>query len=124
MALDVLTFYQERTANESFLSTATEQLSIVELARLIGYELRPGVAASTFLVFTVEEASLVQSQTAVTGIARGNEENLPIFIEPGTRVQSIPAQDEEPQNFETIERIEARAEWNAMKPRQSFFLIF
>ena len=43
--LDVLTFYQERIANESYLRTATERLSVLHLARLLGYELRPGVAA-------------------------------------------------------------------------------
>ena len=53
---DVLTFYQERIANESYLRTATERVSLFHLARLIGYELRPGVAASTWLAFTVEEA--------------------------------------------------------------------
>ena len=41
---DVLTFYQERIANEAYLRTATERLSVLELARLIGYQLRPGVA--------------------------------------------------------------------------------
>ena len=46
---DVLTFYQERIANEGYLRTATERLSIVELARLVGYKPRPGVAASVFL---------------------------------------------------------------------------
>jgi hypothetical protein len=40
---DVLTFYQERIANEGFLRTATERRSILELARLLGYKLRPGV---------------------------------------------------------------------------------
>jgi hypothetical protein len=53
---DVLTFYQERIANESYLRTATERRSILELARAIGYELNPGVAASTYLVFEVESA--------------------------------------------------------------------
>ena len=53
---DVLTFYQERIANESYLRTATERQSILELARLIGYTLRPGVAASTYLAFTLEDA--------------------------------------------------------------------
>ena len=42
---DVLTFYQERIANEGFLRTATERRSVLELARLVGYEPRPGVAA-------------------------------------------------------------------------------
>ena len=45
---DVLTFDQERIANESYLRTATERVSVLELARLIDYQLRPGVAASTF----------------------------------------------------------------------------
>ena len=53
---DVLTFYQERLANEAYLRTATERLSLVHLARAIGYELQPGVAASTSLAFTLEEA--------------------------------------------------------------------
>jgi hypothetical protein len=53
---DVLTFYQERIANESYLRTATERLSVAELARLIGYRLRPGVSASVYLAFTVEDA--------------------------------------------------------------------
>jgi hypothetical protein len=35
--LDVLTFYQERLANEAYLRTATELRSILELARAIGY---------------------------------------------------------------------------------------
>ena len=43
--LDVLTFYQERIANEGYLRTATERMSVLELARAIGYELKPGVAA-------------------------------------------------------------------------------
>ena len=42
---DVLTFYQERIANEGFLRTATERLSVLTLARAIGYELKPGVSA-------------------------------------------------------------------------------
>src|SRR2546426_6379432 len=53
---DVLTFYQERIANEAYLRTATERLSVLELARLIDYQLRPGVAASTYLAFALEEA--------------------------------------------------------------------
>src|SRR5262245_8940870 len=54
---DVLTFYQERIANEGYLRTATERRSVLELARAIGYELKPGVAASAYLAFTVESAA-------------------------------------------------------------------
>jgi hypothetical protein len=102
MVADVLTFYQERLANESFLRTATERRSLLELARLIGYELRPGVAASTYLAFTLEEAPGAPRQTV---------------IDIGTRVQSVPGPGEKPQTFETIEKIEAHVGWNALRPR-------
>jgi len=101
---DVLTFYQERIANESYLLTATERASIINLARLIGYELGPGVAASTYLAFTLETS--VGSPEAVT-------------IDKAAKVKSVPGPDEKPQTFETIETVEARGEWNAMKPRQT-----
>src|SRR5260370_4682934 len=55
MAGDVLTFYQERIANESYKRTATERASLLELARLANYNLQPGVAAPTSLVSTLDE---------------------------------------------------------------------
>jgi hypothetical protein len=100
---DVLTFYQERIANEGFLTTATERRSVLELARSIGYELRPGVAAGTYLAFKLDES-------------KGSPKK--IAIEAGLKVQSIPGKDETPQVFETSEDIEARQEWNQIKPRQ------
>ena len=103
-ALDVLTFYQERHADEGFLSTARERRSVLELARAIGYELNPGVAASTWAVFTVEKTP------GQEGAVR---------IEPGARIQSIPGQDELPQTFETVEAVEARLELNELRPRVS-----
>ena len=99
---DVLTFYQERIANESYLRTATERRSLLELARLIGYELRPGVAASTFLAFTMDDTPGAPLETTV---------------DVGTKVQSVPGPDEQPQTFETVEKITARVEWNAIKPQ-------
>jgi hypothetical protein len=100
--LDVLTFYQERIANEAYLHTATERRSVLELARAIGYELNPGVAASADLAFELET---VPGSPAI------------VTIELGTRVQSQPGPGDQPQTFETIETIEARPAWNAMKPR-------
>jgi hypothetical protein len=98
---DVLTFYQERISNESYLRTATERVSVLELARLVGYELNPGVAASTFLSFIVEDAP------GAPGVA---------VVPHGTKIQSIPKQGQFPQTFETDEEIYASAEWNNMKP--------
>src|SRR5437868_9695076 len=41
---DVLSFYNERIANELFLRTARERDSVLRLTRLLGYRLRPGLA--------------------------------------------------------------------------------
>ena len=109
---DVLTFYQERIANEAYLRTATERLSVLEMARLIGYELRPGVAASTYLAFTIEDPPGATRQTATAlGAPRVTT------IDVGLKVQSVPGPGEQAQTFETIEKTEARVEWNAIKPR-------
>ena len=54
---DVLTFYQERIANECYLRTATERRSGPgALPARSADELNPGVAAGTWLAFTVETA--------------------------------------------------------------------
>lgn len=99
---DVLGFYQERIANEGFLRTATERRSVLELARAVGYELRPGVAAGVHLVFTVEDAP------GAPGLCT---------IAAGSPIQSVPPQGKLPQVFETTEELLARAEWNALRPR-------
>lgn len=102
-SLDVLTFYQERLANEGYLPTATEPLSLLELARTVGYERSPGVAASADLAFTVEDA---------------DDPFRVVAVPAGIQVLSVPAEsDEVPQTFETVEAITARAEWNAIRAR-------
>ena len=116
---DVLTFYQERIANESYLRTATEWRSVLELARLIGYKLRPGVAANTYLAFTLEDAPGAAGQALSLGTTAQvvPAPPPPISVRAGTRVQSVPGEGEKPQDFETVEEIEARPEWNALRPR-------
>lgn len=97
---DVLTFYNERIINEGYLRTATERRSILEMARLVGYQLRPGVASSVYLAYTVDD--------------NFKEEAI---IAKGAKSQSIPGPDELPQTFETSEGLKARAQWNNLKPR-------
>ena len=97
---DVLTFYQERIANEGYLRTATERRSITELANLVGYRPRPGVSASTYLAYTLED------KAEVTILA-------------GSKAASTPGPGELPQTFETADDLDARAEWNLLTPRQS-----
>ncbi len=49
---DVLTFYQERIANEAYLGTATQRDSLLRLVNLIDYQPSPGSAASGLVAFT------------------------------------------------------------------------
>ncbi|MEO8663272.1 MAG: putative baseplate assembly protein, partial [Bryobacteraceae bacterium] len=97
---DVLTFYQERIANEGYLRTATERRSVLELARLTGYALRPGVASTVYVAYTVDDNQVD-----------------PVEIPIGSRSQSVPAPGEQPQSFETAEKVVARREWNNLQVR-------
>lgn len=101
MVLDVLSFYMERIANEGYMRTARERRSVLELARSVGYELKPGVAASTYLAFFVEEAVGAPPETRIPA---------------GTQILSIPGEDELPQTFETLEDFVARSAWNRLRP--------
>ncbi len=97
---DVLTFYQQRIANEGYLRTATERRSVLELGRLVGYALRPGVASTVYLAYTIDDNHTVPTE-------------IPI----GTRSQSVPNPGELPQTFETSDVLDARAGWNTLNPR-------
>ena len=98
---DVLTFYQERIANELWLRTATERDSILRLAQLIGYRVKPGVAAETPICFLLDDTPGAPKE---------------VTVEIGTKVQSVPGANEKPQTFETIEELEAQQEWNVLQP--------
>ncbi|NML46856.1 putative baseplate assembly protein [Ramlibacter sp. G-1-2-2] len=99
---DVLGFYQERIANENYLRTATERRSVLELSRLVGYTPRPGVAASVFLAYTIDDKQVA-----------------PVTLPVGTAAQSVPNPGEQPQTFETFEPLLAASEWNNLQVRMS-----
>ena len=102
VVVDVVSFYTERIVQEGFLRPATERRSVRELARTLGYELRPGVAAQVELAFDAETAE-------------GAPET--VLVPRSTPVQSVPGQDELPQIFETSDDLEVRGEWNRMPAR-------
>jgi hypothetical protein len=110
---DILTFYEERIANESYLRTATERVSVGELAKLVGYRLRPGTAASAALAFTIDVPLALPPgpSNPPTGTP------VRIALDTGTKVQSVPDPGQQPATFETIAPIVARAAWNAIRPR-------
>lgn len=97
---DVLTFYQERIANEGYLRTAIERRSVVELGNLVKYASSPGVSASVYLAFTLEDGYNIE---------------IPV----GTSTQSKATSGKLPQSFETSEKLQARAELNILKPRMT-----
>jgi hypothetical protein len=105
MVLDIVTFYQERLANESYLRTAGQLRSLIELSRLIGYQPAPGVSASAYVAFTLKTAP---------GQAP-DPTSAAITIPKGTQFQSVPAQGQTPQTFETSADIQAKPDWNALQ---------
>jgi hypothetical protein len=102
--LDILSFYQERLANESYLLTAQQLQSLTELSRLIGYQPAPGIAASVYLAFTL----------TATPNAPADPTTPPVTIPASTQVQSVPAQGQMPQIFETSAAVPAKPDWNAL----------
>jgi len=119
VASDVLAFYTERLANESYLRTARERISLQELGRLVGYRLRPGVAAETYAAFALEPPPEVPAAASKDPGLAPPVTPAVVTLEPGTRLQSIPGPGEKPQTFETVQEIEARSEWNAMGATQT-----
>ncbi|WP_321796805.1 putative baseplate assembly protein [Caballeronia sp. J97] len=114
---DVLTFYQERIASESYLRSAVERVSLQEMGKLIGYRLRPGVAAETWLAFALETppspppAQTPEPGSFISGVPAA------LALDSGLKVQSIPGPNEKPQTFETVEALaDARPAWNAVRP--------
>jgi hypothetical protein len=76
---DSLFYNQDRIAGESFLETAVERRSVVNLLRLIGYELKPPLAASADLALlfdrnaadpvTITPFTAFKTTAAATGAA-------------------------------------------------------
>ncbi|HVZ52504.1 MAG TPA: baseplate J/gp47 family protein [Pseudolabrys sp.] len=109
---DILTFYNERIANESYLRTATRPENLRRLIRTLGYRPRPGIAAHGTL------AALVGGHDAVT-------------LPRGFAVDSKPGPGEQPQTFELDADTSVTPEGTipadppafAFAPDNSFFLL-
>ncbi len=97
--LDVMSFYEERIANEGYLRTATEDFSVWQLVSSIGYKPAPALSASTHLAYTLSTAA-------------GNPES--VAIPQGSQIKSVPAAGELPQVFETAADFVARGSWNEL----------
>ena len=93
---EVLTFYQERIANEAYLSTAVQRASVLRLIDPLGYRPSPGLAAEALLALEIEKGKQAALST-------------------GLRVQSVPEPGETPQVFESTEALDADARRNSVR---------
>ncbi len=78
---DILTFYNERIATQSYLRTADLPESVSRLVRILGYRPRPGIGATGI----------------VAALAAGSK---PILLPQGFAIQSKPGPGKTPQVFE------------------------
>ena len=78
---DILTFYDERIANQAYLRTADLDASVKRLIQVLGYRPRPAIGASGVLA-----ALVTPGQSAV--------------LPRGLQIQSKPAPGQAPQTFE------------------------
>jgi hypothetical protein len=78
---DILSFYQDRVANESFLGTARTRRSVIEHLRLIGYELGTTAAAAATLSLSVP-GSVTATVTVNKGdaFATKSQKNSPSVV--------------------------------------------
>ncbi|WP_299495238.1 hypothetical protein [uncultured Shewanella sp.] len=95
--LEVLSFYQEKIAQEGYLNTATESFSIEQLVAEIGYRRPHALSAKTWLAFTLNQSHHHQQYV----------------IPKGTRAQNIP-QGGQPIVFETIDTLIGKPDWNTL----------
>ena len=66
---DVVLYYQDRIANESFLQTALERRSVLNALNLIGYQLAPPVTASATLTLSFKPPA--QGAATVVTVPKG-----------------------------------------------------
>lgn len=85
---DILTFYQETYANESFLRTAVWRESISDLVRLLGYRLSPPVGGKATFAFELKKDEPV---------------TIPVGFPLKATLEDLP----KPADFETLEEITA-----------------
>src|SRR5215213_9236636 len=63
---DILTYYQERIANESFLRTSRLEESVIELLYLVDYLPQRGRSASTLVRFIANEKNVLSPSPSLS----------------------------------------------------------
>jgi len=87
---DILTFYQQLYANESYLRTANWRESISDLVRLLGYRLSPGVGGETTFALKVKGDKSILVPTGFGLKAQLEGKDAPVEFETSTDVTAHP----------------------------------
>jgi len=88
---DILTYYQSLYANEAYLRTAQWRTSIMDLVRLLGYRLAPGVGGEAVFALALKERA------------------EPVVVPSGFGLKAQVGADTKPSEFETSESLTAYA---------------
>src|SRR5215468_10783033 len=83
---DILSYYQDRIANEAFLTTAQERRSVINHLRLIGYEMAPAAPAAARL-----------------GLIVANNVNQVVEIRKGDQFATASSKDRKSLTFEYVD---------------------
>ena len=103
---DILTFYNERIANEDYLRTAVQPATPAALVNLLGYRPRPTIGATGYLAALLSP-SVVGAQT--------------ITLPAGLEFQSKPGPGSTPQSFGCTPRLpSAFPPASPLRPRRRF----
>jgi predicted phage baseplate assembly protein len=102
-SLHILAWYSARLAADGSILSGQDRDALARLTGLVGYVPRPALSATTTLAFTVDTMA-------------GSPEK--VRVAQGSKVASVPGQDEMPQIFETDAELTAVGAWNALRPHQ------
>ncbi|MCJ1960493.1 baseplate J/gp47 family protein [Novosphingobium mangrovi (ex Hu et al. 2023)] len=100
-ALHILAWNTRRLHEDGNFHQSRDPEAMAAHAAMLGYELRPILAAQTVQTFTVDEFSGLEG---------------PFQVPAGTSIASVPEGEEAPQIFTTDEALEARRAWNSIPP--------
>jgi hypothetical protein len=77
---DILNYYVDRSANEAFITTASQRENVLQLSRLLGYSPNQSVAATVTLTFQNSTASSItvpaRTQVATTTISSASSNQI------------------------------------------------
>src|SRR5262249_22738543 len=83
---DMLSYYQDRVANEAFVETASQRYSLRQHATLLGYPIFEGQPALTTLAFSVQAPGFVPVGTSVQNRRLHGEREVVFYVRERTRV--------------------------------------